>query len=196
MSDPERFQQMMAESAKQAMDHPLDLDQPVGWSCNCSGRCCFGTDVLIYPQDVWGLVHAPEAQRARFDIQTSHDLFRDRRGGSYLSIYLGQHSEMPVASIKHRALGEGRQACPFLVPAPPRKSYTKRGRIALTVDGKPKMLCGVHRGGGRGSAAATPLDGSLRMIAMRSAQTVRRFMSITEISVARAIKTSTAKGQR
>lgn len=140
----DRFQEGMAKSARQAIDHPLDLDQPIRWSCNCSGSCCRGTPVLIYPLDVWNLVHAPPEARERFGIQTSHDLFRERRGGSYFDLYLGKNSQMPVSSIRHRDGAD--EACPFLVPAPPRKSYTKRGRIALTVDGQPKVLCGVHKG--------------------------------------------------
>lgn len=143
MGRVERFEEGMIESARQAVDHPLDLEAPIRWSCNCSGSCCRGTPVLVYPPDVWNLVHAPAEMRRRFGIETSHDLFRPRSGGAYFDLYLGRNSEMPCSSIAHRGDDE---ACPFLVPAPPRKSYTKRGRIALTVDGQPKVLCGVHAG--------------------------------------------------
>lgn len=140
------FEEGMIDALKECVQTPVDIDQRIRWRCNRAGHCCLGTPVLLYPGDIWNLVHARPEVRSRFEIATTHDLFRDRPPhGAYFALYLGEHSGMPVSGIRHRPLSPQVKACPFLVPSV-RKSYTKKPRFHLTVDGQPMMECGIHEG--------------------------------------------------
>lgn len=132
------------------LQQQLALDAKIRWSCNLSGRCCFGTPVLINPHDVWRLVHSSEVVVSTGLALTAHyfearDYHHDGNFEPLLHIYLGEHSQMPVGSIYRRRINQEVEVCPFLVSEVESRTSTEP-KYRLTVDQKPMMVCGVHDG--------------------------------------------------
>jgi hypothetical protein len=142
MADDEKkssFMENMEESLKNALASALKPTDKIHWQCNCSGSCCLGTDVLLYPYDVWQLAQSPALAGAGIDSTVK--LFKGEP--PLLDLFLGHASRIPVASIHHAPFGgNGPMACPFLAPAFERTPG--KPRLLKTVDDKPTLLCGVH----------------------------------------------------
>lgn len=134
-----------AKLVEQSMERKLSLDDEITFACNESGRCCFGTPVLINPHDIWRMVTTPSVGAA-MGIWNTTQIFHARPSRPPLvSLYLGEGSRVPVASIYH---DEETEACPFLTASiDVDASRLKRSPVVRqTVDGRPRFLCGIHEG--------------------------------------------------
>jgi hypothetical protein len=120
----------------------------------CGGRCCFNSDVLVGPHDIWRIVTGKDARA--LGIRTSHDLFRksDRDSLPLLNYYIGPESGVPVASINMRRLGEKATVCPFLAPVYVARSEAEAANLDVesirkldhlkAEDGSPSGLCALE----------------------------------------------------
>jgi len=109
-------------------------DDPVyEYGCiRCGGICCFNTDVLINPYDVWRIV-TDDTTADLLGINTSHDLYTpaNRLRRPLMNYYLGPSSGLPLACINMIELNENLRRCPFLAPVKIVKSKEDKAKLAL-----------------------------------------------------------------
>jgi len=126
------------EELSKPENHGLDPASKFEFSCNLTGRCCFGTPVLISPFDIWNLATNDELM-TRMDAESTVDLF-DANNGCF-DLYIGENSRLPTASIRQQKLGDDAEMCPFVMPV-----YNIKGKHVSSFDGtdRPMFLCGIH----------------------------------------------------